>query len=45
MSVTGFKKKIDMGMGGWGEHFGDFWKLFNLAKPLVNMKQTCKRFE
>ena len=40
MSVMGFQtKKFGWRVGGWGElyaiFFGDFWKLFNFAKPLM----------
>ena len=39
MSVMGFqKKKLDVGVGGWGEvypsSFLDFLNFFNFAKPL-----------
>ena len=41
MSVIDFKKKVLMGVGGWGElypgFFLDFWIFFNFAKPLSGL--------
>ena len=37
MSVMGFQKKLDGGVGEWGElypHFFGFLEFFNFAKPL-----------
>ena len=47
MSVMGFQKiEVWMG-GGWGEiypsFFGDFWNLFNFAKPLTFSMRRCNK--
>ena len=49
MSVIGFQKKLDRGVGGVSsiQLFFDFWNFFNFAKPFMgisqgrNSQQTC----
>ena len=47
MSVMGFPKKVWMGVGGVSSiqvFFGDFWNIFNFAKPLnqtLEISQDC----
>ena len=41
MPVMGFKKKVWMGVGGWGELspiFLDFWNYFNFAMPPIERR-------